>query len=111
MAEQYVSPWVKAVSGKPGPCHYGCGQPAAMTEPGKPWKAHKVCAEGNPSTGPLGNYDGGDRESKLEAKPLGCGEPAKGQTSGRVCAGLGTTPSCQLCPSAPNYWRLTDGCG
>jgi hypothetical protein len=25
--------------------------------------------------------------------------------SGRVCAAAGKTPSCQLCPHSPNYWR------
>lgn len=38
---------------------------------------------------------------------LGCGQPPPGVTSGRVCAGTGKQPSCQLCPESPTYWRKT----
>ena len=34
----------------------------------------------------------------------GCGVAA-GVDSGRVCAGTGAAPSCQLCPESPTYWR------
>lgn len=39
---------------------------------------------------------------------VGCGQPAEGQKTGRSCAGVGTEPSCQLCPQSPTYWRKTE---
>lgn len=106
MSKVYEDPWAGVPVGAPGPCHYGCGKQATMSEPGKPWKAHKVCSGALTNTdAPVIGWDGEDRESKAEPKPLGCGTPTEGQTSGRVCAGTGATPSCRLCPRSPNYWR------
>lgn len=36
---------------------------------------------------------------------IGCGQPPEGVVNGRVCAGVGTELSCQLCPHSPTYWR------
>lgn len=86
----------------PKPC-VTCGKPSAMVSP-TGQRIHKVCFFGNPSTGPLGEFIEG-QDSKAEARALGCGTPARGQTSGRVCAATGTSPSCQLCPASPTYWN------
>lgn len=112
MAEHYVGPWAKTMNGPWGeakersqrPCHY-CGKPAAMTEPGKPWKAHKVCAEDDDSE-PLGAWDETEA-SHAEPRAIGCGVSADGQVSGRACGGKGTELSCGLCPKSPTYWRVT----
>lgn len=112
MAEQYLDPWTRALPYGPwkpaydtqaGPCHY-CRKPAAMNEPGKPWKAHKVCALGNPSTGALNEWDGQENHSAGPGK-LGCGTPVAGQEAHRWCAGTGTALSCVLCPRSPTYWN------
>jgi hypothetical protein len=105
VAEAYESPWVKAKTGKPERCHYGCGKFATLTEPGKPWKAHKVCAEGTPSQGPLGSWDGEDRKVVDDPGPIGCGPKDGPRFRGRACAGLGTLSMCMLCPRSPTYWR------
>ncbi len=46
-----------------------------------------------------------DTERVATDHTLGCGQPPKGVTSGRVCARRGTQLSCQLCPDSPTYWR------
>lgn len=107
MAKPYESPWTKAKEGKPEACHYRCGQPATLTEPGRPWKAHKVCAEGQAGGRPLGSWDETEvGPGKLEPRALGCGASSPGQTSGRACGGKGTELACQLCPDSPTYWRF-----
>lgn len=108
MSGNYEDPWEQATQGpwtarmekSQRPCHY-CGRPAAMTEPDKPWKAHKACALDAPSTGPLGNWDGDDHRAVADGSP-GCGEPLASHA--RSCAGTGAKLSCQLCPSSPTYW-------
>lgn len=124
MSRSYVDPWETTIKGpwrdsllrEAAPCHYGCGKPAVMTEPGARHKAHKACAlraqaiaEGRgpaPDVRPedIIGWDGEDRDSKVTPRPLGCGVPEPGQTSGRACAGTGTELSCQLCPRSPTYW-------
>jgi len=115
MAGGYVGPWEKALSGPwreafelaAEPCNYGCGKLATMPEPGKPGKAHKVCAEGTAGDlTPVTGWDE-DRESKAVPRAVGCGTSTE-QTSGRVCAGTGASPSCKLCPNSPTYWRLPE---
>jgi hypothetical protein len=110
MARSYDDPWTETLRGKwqegmergQQLCHYGCGRPAVMTEPGRPWKAHKVCAQGNPSTGPLDEWDG--EEHKLATGgSFGCGDPSP--TDAISCGRLGTKLSCQLCPNSPTYWK------
>jgi hypothetical protein len=96
-------PWSDRIERQQGPCRY-CGKPAAMNEPGKPWKAHKVCALGQEPGEPLGRWV--EQTGKAEARAIGCGTPAPGQISGRACAGEGTELSCQLCPDSPTYWRF-----
>lgn len=104
---KFESPWTKAQQIKAQPCHYGCGKAATLREPGRPWAAHKVCAEEGLEAAaagkPLGNWDG--EEHKLtEDRPLGCGPYPAGAISGRFCAMLGTQPACQLCPASPSYF-------
>lgn len=102
-AKTLGGPWTRAMERSQEPCHYGCGKPAAMREPGRPWKAHKVCAEDTQSTGPLGSWNG--EEHKVAADgPIGCGTAPAGAT-GRWCAGHGDRPSCVLCPRSPSYWN------
>lgn len=100
--------WAKAVIGKPAACHYRCGMLATMTEPGTPWKAHKVCAErqetGVDQTSEVTPWDGDEAGSKAEPRALGCGDVTS-KKSGRVCAGTGTQLSCRLCPHSPTYWN------
>lgn len=100
--------WTKAVSGTPAACHYRCGMLAPMTEPGKPWKAHKVCAEqhetGIDQTSTVTPWNGDDSHPKVDDVALGCGDVTT-KTSGRVCTGAGTQLSCQLCPHSPTYWN------
>lgn len=94
-------PWTTAKESAQRPCHY-CGTPAPMTEPGRRWKAHKTCAQGNPSTGPLGNWDGEEHKPATTGS-FGCGDPSA--IDAISCAGQGTKVSCQLCPNSPTYWR------
>lgn len=109
MSGPYDDPWARTLSGPwtqrteraQGPCHY-CGQPAAMTEPGRSWKAHKVCAQDNRSAGPLGDWDG-EEHKPATGGSFGCGDPSA--TDAISCGGLGTKLSCRLCPSSPTYWR------
>lgn len=117
MSGTYIDPWRDAKpASRPGPCCY-CGARATLIEPGGNSPAHKVCAQ---RAAGVADVDvrpgtGGDDERKaLPDVPLGCGTPEPGQASGRVCAAvtgeiyrLGTTPSCQLCPASPTYWRHT----
>jgi len=113
VAEQFESPWAKTLNGpwteakerSQQPCRY-CSRPASMTEPGRPWKAHKACAERQMGGQPLGSWDETEvGPGKLEPRALGCGTPEPGRRSGRVCAGKGTEPSCRLCPLSPDYWN------
>jgi hypothetical protein len=90
--------------GKPERCHYGCGMFATMTEPGKPWKAHKVCAEGDAGGEPLGAWDG-EEHKVVSDGPIGCGGDDSPQVRGMQCAGAGSVLACVLCPQSPNYWR------
>lgn len=103
-----MSDWSKAVSEKPAACHYRCGMLALLTEPGKPWKAHKVCADkhqtGIDQTSTVTPWDGNDSHPKIDDVALGCGDVTI-KPSGRVCAGTGTQLSCRLCPDSPNYWK------
>lgn len=58
-----------------------------------------------------------ERERHDDRGPLdftiGCGQPpvdhqpGQPHKSGRICAALGTQPSCALCPDSPGYWRKT----
>lgn len=109
MSKAYDDPWVKTLGGpwnaakqnSQGPCRY-CGRPAAMTEPGTAWKAHKACAQRSPSAGPLGDWDG--EEHKLATGgSFGCGQASP--VDAISCAGTGDKPSCQLCPESPTYWK------
>lgn len=102
MAE-FESPWVKARAGKPEKCHYGCGKFATLTEPGTPWKAHKVCAEGGGGGVPLGSWDGVEHKVTEDA-PYGCGDVSSPTVQGRQCASAGTALTCQLCRNSPAYW-------
>lgn len=103
--------WTKAKSGAPSACHYRCGALAPLTEPGTPWKAHKVCADkretGEDQTSRVVPWDGDDSHPKVDDVALGCGDVST-KASGRVCAGTGTQLSCRLCPRSPNYWRRED---
>lgn len=94
-------PWTERMERSQGPCHY-CSRPVAMKEPGKPWKAHKTCATGSISSGPLGDWDG-EEHKPATGGSFGCGEPSA--TGALSCGGTGTKPSCQLCPQSPTYWR------
>jgi hypothetical protein len=102
-----MSDWSKAKTGKAEACHYRCGFPAPLTEPGRPWKAHKVCADkhetGEDQTSRVVPWDGNDDRKPVEDRALGCGVPTA-DPSVKVCAGTGTQLSCQLCPASPNYW-------
>lgn len=104
MPTEREDPWVRAKSGAPGPCHYGCGMQATLTEPGKPWKAHKVCAQREE----MGTYAGyswdGEDHKPTPDRPYGCGGDSAPIVSGRRCAGAGTILACQLCPHSPTYW-------
>lgn len=100
-----VKDWTKAKSGIPSACHYRCGLMATMTEPGTLRKAHKVCADrhatGVDQTSTVVPWAGSDdRKAVPDDRALGCGDIFS-KTSGRVCAGLGTQLSCQLCPESP----------
>lgn len=104
MAE-YVDPWTKATAGKPGPCHYGCGWPASMTEPGTAWKAHKACAMGwRDDPVPTITWDGEDHKITPDG-PLGCGGDQDPIVSSRRCGSNGGALTCQLCPNSPTYWN------
>lgn len=99
--------WTKARrSSRPGPCLYRCGKTAWLIPPGGNQVAHKVCADAAAGIESREVAPGGGEyeASKAEPRALGCGTPAPGQTSGRVCAGTGAELSCQLCPSSPTYW-------
>jgi hypothetical protein len=101
-----MADWSEAVSGKPGPCHYGCGKLADLTEPGRPWKAHKVCADGDVGAAgsvPLGTWV--ENDAHAEGGTYGCGTSVDAVLRGRVCAGNGGQLTCQLCPQSPTYWR------
>lgn len=77
-----------------------------MTEPGKPWKAHKVCAEGDvggAGSKPLGTFV--EDHEHAEDGPYGCGTSADPVVMGRVCGAAGEVLACQLCPRSPSYWR------
>lgn len=100
----FVSPWERAKTGKPERCHYGCGKLATLTEPGKPWKAHKVCAEGDAVGEAIGSWDGIEHKV-IEDGPLGCGDAGAPIVRGRRCGGAGDVLTCQLCPESPSYWR------
>lgn len=110
MAERYLDPWERALPYGPWkpsydeqakPCHY-CRKPAAMNEPGAGWKAHKTCATGTASQGPLS-------VEVVDQIPdpgwIGCGTPVPGVDAHRWCAGTGVAWSCVLCPRSPSYWN------
>lgn len=87
-------------------CHYGCGFPATMSEPGKPWKAHKVCADRaagvpEPQVTPIDVDESSGARS--EPRPIGCAQ--RPDPGGSWCAGTGSRLSCQICPRSPTYWR------
>jgi hypothetical protein len=103
-------PWRESMLKAARPCHYGCGHLAPMTEPGRTWKAHKVCAQiaagiEQAVIVPLSEDPEGDRKPLPADGVMGCGTPAPGQTDGMACGGIGGKPSCQLCPSSPTFWR------
>jgi hypothetical protein len=114
MTERYEDPWSKSLpygAWRPAydveaePCHYGCGKPATLVEPGRRWKAHKTCAQQNPSEGPLGTWKDEPHPSAGDSPvTVGCGTAPRG-ASGRWCGGRGDRPSCMLCPQSPSYWN------
>lgn len=104
-----MADWTKAARGKPGACHYGCGKPAGLSEPGKPWKAHKVCAEGDVGAArsvPLGTWV--ENHDQPGESRHGCGVPGDPVLRGRVCGSVGGLLTCQLCPRSPSYWLRSD---
>jgi hypothetical protein len=94
-------PWTSKTERGQEPCHY-CRRPAAMREPGRPWKAHKVCAMNTPSAGPLGEWDG-EEHKPATGGSFGCGTPSA--SNAISCGQTGAKASCQLCPRSPTYWR------
>jgi hypothetical protein len=105
VAKPLDDPWVKARTGKPELCVYGCGKYATLAEPGTGRKAHKVCAEGDVgarASNSLGAWDGEDHKLAADV-PLGCGSEGDEMIRGRVCGRNGGQLSCKLCPHSPTY--------